>query len=508
MSEETIDNTKKTRTEKKNTESYRSIFKATSLFGGVQVYQILIEIIKSKFIAILLGPAGVGIQGLYTSATHLIQQLTSFGLSSSAVRNVAEANGSGDCTRIARVVFALRRLVWITGLLGMIMVIIFSPVLSKISFGDNNHIIPFLIISITLLLLQLSAGQKVILQGTRHLKLLAKSTAIGVTIGLVVAIPLYYWLGIKGIVPNIVIGAVTTLLLTWYFSRKIKINKLSMSNKEVFQIGKSMLVMGLTMSLTHLFASGSSYALRAFIRMCDGVEAVGLFTAGYVLMTHYTGLVFSAMGTDFYPRLASVNKDNEKCREMMNQQGEVGILILAPLLILCIVYIPFLVRILYSEDFLAINTYVIWCSAGMLFKMASWSISYIFVAKAEAKLFMIIEITTAIYTLLLNFAGYWIGGLQGLGISFAISYLLYLCVVFMIARKKYRFSFNSSFIRVFLAQFISLSICIVIVLLLPPLLRYLAGTMMLFFSLGYSIKELNSRIDFKSIIKKKNNNNE
>ena len=60
-----------------NKSSYRSIFKATSLFGGVQVYQILIQIIKSKFVAVLLGPAGVGIMGLYQSGLQLIQQISS-----------------------------------------------------------------------------------------------------------------------------------------------------------------------------------------------------------------------------------------------------------------------------------------------------------------------------------------------------------------------------------------------------------------------------------------------
>ena len=66
--------------------SYRSIFKATSLFGGVQVYQILIQIIKSKIIAVLLGPAGVGVIGLFQSGLDLVKNLTSMGLASSAVR--------------------------------------------------------------------------------------------------------------------------------------------------------------------------------------------------------------------------------------------------------------------------------------------------------------------------------------------------------------------------------------------------------------------------------------
>lgn len=483
--------------------SYRGIFKATSLFGGVQVYQILIEVIKSKFIAVLLGPLGVGIQGLYTSATQLIQQLTSFGLSSSAVRNVAEAHGSGDRQRVSKVVYSLRRLVWITGLLGMMTVIVFSPLLSKLSFGDSDHIIAFIIISVTLLLTQLSAGQKVVLQGTRHLKLLAKSSAIGVTLGLIIAVPLYYWLGVKGIVPNIVIASITTLVLSWYYSRKVEIDKVSMTNKEVFQEGKSMLVMGIAMSLSHLLASGSSYVLRACIRLWGGVEVVGLFSAGYILMTQYTGLVFNAMGTDFYPRLASVNSDNEKCRRMMNQQGEIGMLILAPLMVVCIVFIPIVVRILYSEKFLAINNYVIWCSAGMMFKMASWAISYVFIAKGESKLFMINEMSAAIYTLLLNLVGYKLGGLSGLGISFAVSYIIYLVQVFIIAHKRYGFSFENTFIQVFSIQFVILSLCIVCVLLLPVVWKYAIGSLLVIISGWYSLVELNKRLDMKAFINNK-----
>ncbi len=485
------------------TSSYRSIFKATSLFGGVKVYEILIEIIKSKFIAVLLGPTGVGIQGLYTTATNLIQQLTSFGLSSSAVRNVAEANGSGDKTRIARVVYTLRRLVWITGLLGMLAVIVFSPVLSKSSFGDSDHIIPFVVISITLLFAQLSAGQKVILQGMRHLKLLAKSTAIGVTIGLLVSVPLYYWLGVKGIVPNIVISSITTLALTWYFSRKIEINKVAMTNKEVLSVGKSMLVMGIAMSVTHLLASASSFALRACIRLWGGVEAVGLFTAGYMLMTQYTGLVFSAMGTDFYPRLASVNHDNAKCRQMMNQQGEIGLLILTPLLVVCVVFIPIVVKILYSDAFLPIGTYIVWCSLGMVFKMASWAISYVFIAKGESKLYIIIETLAAVYTLLLNLAGYKMAGLQGLGISFLISYILYLLQVYIIAKKKYGFYFEYTFVRIFMAQFMVMVCSVTCVILLHSAWVYIVGVLILAASSAFSFVELNKRLDLKSIINTK-----
>ena len=76
--------------------SYRQIFKATSLFGGVQVFQILIGIIRTKFVAVLLGTTGVGIMGLFNAPLQLILSVTGLGITFSAVRDISEAYGSND----------------------------------------------------------------------------------------------------------------------------------------------------------------------------------------------------------------------------------------------------------------------------------------------------------------------------------------------------------------------------------------------------------------------------
>ena len=72
--------------------SYRDIFKTTTLFGGIQVFNILIAVVKSKFIAVLLGPTGMGISGLFTSTTSMVSGITNFGLNITAVKDVAAAN--------------------------------------------------------------------------------------------------------------------------------------------------------------------------------------------------------------------------------------------------------------------------------------------------------------------------------------------------------------------------------------------------------------------------------
>lgn len=486
------------------TSSYRSIFKATSLFGGVQVYQILISIVKSKFVALLLGPLGVGIQGLYSSAILFIQSLSEMGLKTSAVRDVSEANGSGDIMKVAIIAKTLRRLVWCTGLLGMLLVIAFSPILSRTSFGDNEHIIPFICLSITLLLDQICAGQKVVLQGMRRLKHLAKASAIGSTVSLFVSVPLYYLYGIKGIVPTLILNSVTLLILSWYYARQVKLPRVVLSVNETIKNGAGMLKMGLALSWSGILVSGCAYVLRWFIREETGTEAVGLYSAGFTIINTYVGMIFTAIGTDYYPRLAAVNNDNSKMRNVVNQQGEIATLIMAPLLCACIIFMPVVIRILYSDRFLGANDFVLVASIGMMYKLGSWLIAYQFIAKGESKLFIINELVTNVYFLLFNILGYKFWGLSGLGWAFTISYLIYFVQVYIIANKRYGYKLSRDFIQIMLLQLLLLGLSFVDVRLDNKIVLYIIGVLLILLSSTFSLRELNKRMDVFAKINKKN----
>jgi len=454
------------------TRSYKSIFKATTLFGGVQVYQILINVIRSKFVAVLLGTAGMGIQGLYQSTLQFIQSISSLGLSGSAVRDVSEANGSGNTEKISRTVTTLRRLVWITGLAGMVAVMALSPVLSKLTFGSYDYTLPFIILSCILLLDQLASGQRVVLQGLRRLKDLARASAIGATVGLIVTVPIYYAFGIKGIVPTLILNSAITLTVTWLFSRKVSVPKAQMTARETWQNGKLMVRMGLAMSVSGILSTGVAYVLRSFIMHNGGTAAVGLFQAGFVIINTYVGMVFSAMGTDYYPRLAAVNKDNAECRKIVSQQGEIATHILAPLLCGCVLLMPLIIKILYSDQFLEASPFVLWCCPGMMFKLASWLIAFQFVAKAESRLFIFTELTANVFYLLLSILGYRLGGLTGLGIAFTVDYFVYTVLVYIIAARRYGFGFSREFNLSFALQLALVGGTLAIILLIPAPVKY------------------------------------
>ncbi len=486
----------------KDQSSYRQIMKATSLFGGVQIFNIIIAIIRSKFIAIFLGPAGMGIAGLLTATTTLISGLTNFGLGTSAVRDVSAANATGNKIRIATIIGVFRRLVWITGLLGMLLTLVFAPWLSQITFGNKDYTIAFACISVTLLLSQLTSERLVILQSMRKMQLLANANLLGSFLGLLIIIPVYYYFKLAGIVPGLIIASAISFVLAWFFSRKIEVEEIYISRARTVAEGKRMLYLGFMVSISGIVTLGSSYLLRIFINYTGGIDQVGLYNAGFALTNTYVGLVFSAMATDYFPRLSAKADDNAFCTKTINEQAEIAILLLAPLIILFLIFIQWAVILLYSEKFIPIENMIHWAVLGMLFRAASWSISFVFIAKGNAKLFFWNEFTANVYVLLINILGYHFYGLTGIGVAFLVGYILYLIQVFVISKSNYNFNFSNSFIKIFLTQTLLSVACFIIVKFCPSPLNYVFGILALAISLLFSYVELNKRIGIASLLAK------
>lgn len=474
--------------------------KAASLFGGAQVFNIIIAIIRSKFIAILLGPTGIGIATLFTTTIGLISGLTNFGLGTSAVRDISAANATGNQLRISTIVKVFRRLVWITGILGTLVAIICSSWLSQLTFGNTDYTIAFIWISITLLFKQISAGQLAVLQGMRKLQYLAKANVIGSALGLIFTVPLYYKLGIKGIVPAIIMAALISLLLSWYFAFKIKTEPIKVSSVRTFAEGKSMLLMGFMISLSSLITLGASYVVRIFINNTGGVEQVGLYSAGFAIINTYVGLIFTAMGADYFPRLSAVAHSNKLSKEFINQQAEMIILVLAPIIMIFLIFIQWIVITLYSDKFIAIDEMIHWAAMGMFFKASSWSIGFILLAKGASKIFFWSEVLANTYLLILNLIGYNYFGLEGLGISFFIGYVIHLFQIYLTAKISYQYAFDTIFFRIFIIQFLLAASCFIVMRFIDKPYSYYIGIILIFISGWYSYRELSNRIGLKELV--------
>lgn len=445
--------------EDNKTSSYRKIVKGTALFGGVQVFNILVSLIRGKLIAIILGPEGMGISSLLTSSTNMLQQFSSLGLNYSAVKDISYAKENGDQERLSLVIHVLRRLLHLTSLIGSLISILFAEQLSLLAFGTTDYKWSFVGLSIMIYFTTLSNGELAILQGVRMLKQLAYSSIIGSLLGLMVGVPLYYYYGYDGIVPAMIVLSLMTYLFNRYYANKVQHYHLKANWDVTKTIGRTMLALGMILLVSGLLTTISNYLLNTFISNFGSLQDVGFYQAANSITNQYVGVVFAAMGADFFPRLSGVSKDNTKIRALVNQQSEIVMLIVAPLAILLIMTAPLMIRLLLSKEFLPLISVVRFMGIGLFFKAMAYPMGYISFAKGDKKFFFWFDgVTGNIMTLILNIIFYYKWGLIGIGISFTVSFFLFSGLYVLITRWRYDFYYSLSFYKMLVPLFILLCV--------------------------------------------------
>jgi O-antigen/teichoic acid export membrane protein len=209
------------------------------------------------------------------------------------------------------------------------------------------------------------------------------------------------------------------------------------------------------------------------------------------------------MATDYFPRLSAIHADDDKVKELVRQQGETALLIMTPLLALLIITMPLVVRILYTPAFLPIVMFANLTVLGMQFKAVSWAMGYVYLAKGNGQLFMTIEVIFGIIILLLNLLFYYFFGLNGLGVSFILTYLLGMIVSYSVLKWKYRFSFPNKFYVRLLITYGFIIVSFLTVFIPGTVYRYIAGIIVLGLATLFSLLKLNELMDLRSYISSK-----
>ncbi len=415
----------------------RMAMKAMGLFGGVQVMGILCSIIRTKLVAMWIGPVGIGLFGLFNNALEMISTGTNLGIRSSSVRDISQAMGSHDSSLVARMVTVVRKWSMWLGLAGALITLTLAPLLSRITFGDDLHIWGFVALSVAVLLGALTNGEYAVLQGTARLKRLASVTLWGTICGLAVSIPLFYLLRERSILPSIIAYAAALAIFAWVF-RNRDYPAVPVSRRETFDMGKGFVRLGIFMTLGNFATILASYAFNAWLNVNAGTEQVGFYQAGYTLINKYTGLILTALGMEYYPRLSQVADSRLRLRAFVSQEINVAIAIMAPVVALFILLREVVVWILYTPDFNVILTFVSWGMIGTVLRTVSWCLAFTILAKGDGKTYLCTEAASAVINLLLNIVFYRWWGLTGLGIAFLVSYLLYTLIVAVVYFKQYR----------------------------------------------------------------------
>ncbi|WP_417988268.1 oligosaccharide flippase family protein [Flavobacterium sp. XS2P39] len=479
--------------------AYHQIVKTTSLFGGVQFLTIIISVVRTKLIAVFMGPEGMGIAALLNSAIAMISGFSGLGIETSAVKHISADYKNENLNTVSITVLIVKKLAVLTGIVGALLTMVFSNWLSLITFGNSNQMYSFVFLSITLLFRQLTIGELVVLQGLRKMRFLAKANLYGNVCGLLFSIPLYYYYGIDAIVPTIIVASLSALLVTFYYSNKIRIEKKCITRNQLMSDGKRIVRLGVMLTLSGLLTLLTTYLIQIYVGKHGGLEQVGFYNAGFTLLNSYVGIIFTAMSTDYFPRLASICDENEKVRTSVIQQSFISILIITPIIILFLTLIPLIVTIVFTPEFSAIIPMVSFGILAMLFRAVSWSMGYILIAKGDSKMFLKTAVGFNSLSLFLNVLAYNFYGLEGLGFSFFVYYLIHFIVLKMITKKRYGFYFDSDFYQIYLICIVMCMVAFLLRYIPNPILKYGLMSIMVVLSTVFVLFQMNKKMDLKGL---------
>jgi PST family polysaccharide transporter len=479
--------------------SHTQALKATTIIGGSTFIALLIRMVRTKVLALLLGPAGVGLERMYYSIIDLARTIGGLGVNSSGVRQIAEAVGSGDEQVIARTVTTLRRISIIIGALGAIAFFALREPISRLTFGHAEHSGDVGLLSIILFLGAVNGGQGALLQGMRRIGDMAKMGIIGAIIATVVSIPIVYIWGLKGIPAYMIIGAAMSELVAWLYARRIRVKTITVSLAQIISEAFALLKMGLILMSSGLMSLGALYFIGVLVTRQEGVAGAGQFWAANSLSMVYISFILQAMGTDFYPRLTAVATDHAKCSQMVNEQAEVSLLLALPGILGTLAFAPWVIRVFYSAKFGIATEILCWQMTGMLLRVGCWPLGMVPVAIGRAKISLWTETAAAAVYLLFAWIGLKYFGLPGTGMAFVGSYIVYGILIYAVVRNIAGFRWSPSNVRLALWGTLAVAIAFIAHLLLSALWALAIGAILTLLLGTYCFKALWSLVGVERI---------
>lgn len=481
--------------------NYDHVLKYTGVFGGVQGLKMLVMFVRNKLTAYFLRTVGMGLNAVYMNIAEIINSATNFGISFSAVRHISEIYEEGTSEELERYALVVRTwCVW-TAVLASMICIVASPLLSYLFFKDSFAYTPYImLLSFMLFAMPIEAGECAILKGMRRLKMVATIESLTVIATLLTTVPFYYFWGLDSIVYSLVITQVVIALVHLYFSVKVIPYKILPFSRKVMQEGKGLIKLGIPYVLAAFAGALSTAFIFGYL---EDHGQIGLYKAGYGLMVTCSGMVFVAVEADYFPRLSSVNHDVRRMNHTINQQIDVCLMLMTPLLIGFNLLLPVVIPLLLTQEFLAVVPMCTMASFYMFLRSIAVPLEYTALAKGDSLMYLLMEVFYDTICVLLMILMYKNFGLIGSGIALSLSVSINILVVYVIYHLKYGCQLSGKTLRLSVFQFVCLALVVAVCFHDNLLFRYLVGAVLLAISSWRSFRLLGNESDvFKRMMKK------
>ena len=477
--------------------SFRDILKSTGLVGFFQVFKMFLGLLRNKLIALFMGTTGIGIWGLYLSFTELIQGISSLGLEKSTVKMVSENKGDLKERNIS---IKIAQLTFITfSLFCSIVAASFSEYFSINLFGSKDYQTGILICCLVIFLNSLTSISIAILNGLREIKKLIYSQLVGVLVGNVIVLCLIPFLGSNAIPLYLLIIALFAFIPVFFSFRKLKISNVRLTFKEAFSKFTTLMKVGLAFWFTIVFTTLIAYLTKVFLLNELSVEVVGIYQASWTISNLYVGIILSAMGVDFFPKICDAIINKKDTNSIINEQIEFGLLVSFPFILGTLIFAPTIITLLFSSEFSSGDSIIRWQILGVLIRLLGFPFGYAIMAKGKTKQFMIAQFAFNSFNYLFIVLLVFYVGFDGLGINYFLAYIFYVVIIGFYCFKYLNYTPSKYLLKLLFVILLFLLSSLLTIYLFENLIVNLLGLFILLISFYYSYIQLTIKLNFNVI---------
>lgn len=412
-----------------------NLVKTTFLSFISTVIKLLSGLAINKVAAVYLGPAGVAIIGQFQNFSQLVMTLGQGAMNAGITKYTAEYGR--DSEELPKFLATALRISFFCCLFVSIALISFSSFLSKEVFGAVNYGFVFVTFGFTIFLYVLNTLILSVLNGLKEVKELIKVQIIQSVYSLIFTCGFIYFLGLAGALIALVTNQSIIFLVVLYRLRKNGLIKLTYFKGQFDRIVASKLFKFSLMALVPALATPvSHFFIRDYIISNFGVDEAGYWQGMWYISSMYLMVITTALSTYYLPRLSEI-----KCNLKLKAELKEGVKLILPV-VLCMssgIFIlkDFIIWLVFTNEFSPMRELFLWQLVGDVLKVTAWLFAYIFVAKALARQYIIIELAFLSLFIFLSIFSLNTFGLIGMTYAYAACYALYLIAVSFLVWRKF-----------------------------------------------------------------------
>lgn len=417
-----------------------TLFKTTAIIGTTQFFVLLVQIVRAKIIALLLGPEGVGVIGNTIVFLSVVENLCYLGLNTALLRYASEnisQNKFESTGRLFSVAIIIHSVIS-----SIIIVILFllSPQINMSIYGSMAFwpIFLFVIFIIPFDILKSDFGN--LFNAFNNVKLIGKLDLYSAIIGFFVTVILISLFGLSGAIASLFFNAFIMFILTYYFYNKQYSNKV-LIRKSLFSMGYvvKMVKYGGINQLMIVINNFSSYLLRIFVTGRFLLEGAGIFNASMSIGSYFT-MLQAPIIFYLYPRISSVYKNERETEYEINKSLRFFSVLFTPAAFVILLFSDVLINVMLSSSFLSIKTILVWIFIAKYFEIMQGIITIPLFIMEKYKVYLLLNIC---FNFILLVSSYFLLGAYGLtGMSIALSGAYALYLIFGIIASGIVFNFK------------------------------------------------------------------